>query len=80
MRLRRIYDARHCGFDLPAIVRLRGTQARRAGKSNPYRPAPKVRYVQVSWLRFCIILFLSLEQSPGMHHKRSLHQLNRRYI
>ena len=45
MRLRRIYDARHCGFDLPAIVRLRGTQARRAGKSNPYRPASKVRYV-----------------------------------
>ena len=34
-----IYDARHCGFD----------------KSNPYRSAPKVRYVQ-KWL-FLMFLF-----------------------
>ena len=45
MRLRRIYDVPQSGFDLPVIVRLRGTQARRAHESKPYRPAPKVRYV-----------------------------------
>ncbi len=38
--------SRKAGFDLPAIVPLCGTQARQAGKSNPYRPAPTVRYVQ----------------------------------
>ncbi len=37
--------SRKAGFDLPAIVPLRGAQARRTGESNAYRSAQKVRYV-----------------------------------
>jgi hypothetical protein len=35
---RAFMTSRKAGLDLPAIVRLRGTQARRAGKSSPTGP------------------------------------------
>ncbi len=39
--------SRKAGFDLPAIATLRRWQA---GKSNPYRSTPKVRYVHESYM------------------------------